>query len=742
MKTKYLLVILVFALQFYTAFSEGKVVVMDSLTKKPLQDARVQFSSIENKSKSSKTVKKTDKTGTAVNPFSGRTQVVVNFVGYRTLVDTINNTDQNYYLSQKEIKTDEVIVTGSFKPMSAQKSVYDVKVIGAEKIENNSSSSLRELLITESNIRIRQDATLGSVISINGINGENIKIMVDGVPVIGRMDGNIDISQLNLNNIQRVEVIEGSMSSVYGSDALGGVINLISKDPKNQKLSLDLNSFYESVGSYKFSGATNFAISDIGIMINAGRDLFQGYDPVNISRNIKWNPKEQYFFNLQSGYITENHSIKYQGAFFREFVLNRGELRGPYFEKAFDDKYYTYRLTNSVMYNGKINKDMFLDVTTAYSYYHKIKNTYYKNMVDLSEILVTSDLGSDTTDFFTYMIRPVFSHDKLLSNLNYQVGLDLNMDIGTGKRIKDKRQSMNDIAGFLSIQYEPFSNMIVQPSIRLIKNSRYNAPAVPAINLKYDINKFFTMRASYSKGFRSPSLKELFLSFFDINHRFSGNPDLKAEISDSYNAGLLYKLSDPEYYFSIEPKFFFTSILNMITSVTTEEEPNGGGDPEPKTTNINILKTETLGSNLNFKFVRNNLTTTLSGSYIGKYNDSYKETGTPKYIFSKEFSLNVDYTFTSIDTKFGVYYKYNGKMPYYSMDTNKVVTENYIYDYHMMDFSVSKTILDIFDINIGVKNALNVKDILTTQLNKENNPYSNPIGWGRSFFINVKIRVL
>ena len=87
---------------------------------------------------------------------------------------------------------------------------------------------------------ITQDPALGSSLKIKGLSGNNVKILIDGVPVIGRMGGNIDLSQLNLYNIDHIEMVEGPMSVMYGSDALAGAINIITKENRNSNFGLSL----------------------------------------------------------------------------------------------------------------------------------------------------------------------------------------------------------------------------------------------------------------------------------------------------------------------------------------------------------------------------------------------------------------------------------------------------------------------------------------------------------------------
>ena len=119
----------------------------------------------------------------------------------------------------------DVVITGQYTANTIQKSVYEVKVISADELKSKGANNLREALQNKLNIDLGQDAVFGSSIGINGISGEGIKIMVDGVPVVGRLDGKLDLSQINLNNIDHIEIVEGPLSVIYGTDAMGGVVN-------------------------------------------------------------------------------------------------------------------------------------------------------------------------------------------------------------------------------------------------------------------------------------------------------------------------------------------------------------------------------------------------------------------------------------------------------------------------------------------------------------------------------------
>ena len=150
---------------------------------------------------------------------------------------------------------EEVVVTGQIKEVNIDNALHDINIIGLETIKKGGFTSLNEILKFQSNIQISNDNILGSQINIQGITGENIKILIDGKPMIGRLNGNIDLSQVNLMNVKRIEIVEGPLSVNYGSDALGGTINIITK--KSKDILPVFESYYETIGKYNNSIVLN-----------------------------------------------------------------------------------------------------------------------------------------------------------------------------------------------------------------------------------------------------------------------------------------------------------------------------------------------------------------------------------------------------------------------------------------------------------------------------------------------------
>ena len=214
---------------------QGTIKIIDSKSKEAIPFATVCFQGLK-----TVTLKQavSDMDGKVPNDIKETSKIAITYVGYETLLDTIEpGVSTTLLLIPAVMNMSEFVVTGQFKPEKADKSIYKINVINSRQIERKAATNLTDLLSTESHVRISQGGVMGANLSFMGLTGENVKILVDGVPVIGRLDGNIDINQLNLYNVDHVEIIEGPMSVVYGSNAIGGVVNIITKENKNSSFS-------------------------------------------------------------------------------------------------------------------------------------------------------------------------------------------------------------------------------------------------------------------------------------------------------------------------------------------------------------------------------------------------------------------------------------------------------------------------------------------------------------------------
>src|SRR5690606_20383373 len=148
---------------------------------------------------------------------------------------------------------DEVVVTGQYKAQSLKNSVYQVRIINSERIGLSGASNIQEVLNNQLGFRFSNDNTLGiSDVKLNGVGGNNVKILMDGVPMVDRYDQRVSLSQIDINNVDRIEIVEGPMSVSFGSDAMAGVINIITKKNKKDQFNVTALAREETAGSEYF----------------------------------------------------------------------------------------------------------------------------------------------------------------------------------------------------------------------------------------------------------------------------------------------------------------------------------------------------------------------------------------------------------------------------------------------------------------------------------------------------------
>ncbi len=238
---KFIIVTIALLANTFVFGQQATLNVLDQKTGEAIGFAHVCFESVQT---GEKLHGLTDESGQVENLCSEKCIVAISYVGYETLFDTISSGEsKTLQLKPTILNIDEIVVTAQYSPQKADKSIYKVKVIGAKQIEQKGANNLSELFQDDLGIRVSQDGALGSSMSIRGLSGEHVKFLIDGVPVIGRMNGNIDLAQMNLNNVDHIEIIEGPMSVVYGSNALAGVVNIITKENKNNKLQVDAETY-------------------------------------------------------------------------------------------------------------------------------------------------------------------------------------------------------------------------------------------------------------------------------------------------------------------------------------------------------------------------------------------------------------------------------------------------------------------------------------------------------------------
>lgn len=644
---------------------------------------------------------------------------------------------------------EELVVTGQFEPQSAKKSVYSVRTIPMEIIQARGATKLEDVLNTELNVRFSQDQALGgSNLSLQGLSGQNVKVLIDGVPMVGRQgtSNEININQINPQSVERIEIIEGPMSVVYGADALAGVINIITKKEVVGTWSFNARAQEETAGreygveegTHNQSIGGGYSWDKIYTHLDLSRNNFGGWQGNAPERDKQWHPKKQWLASGLVGWKIDKSDIYYRLDYLNENIYNPGIFEG---NEALDQDYITNRLMHQIQGSHEFSDKFNFNGVVAHTNYERKTRTTTINKTTGDKRLALGAGQQDINRFGGTTARGTF-HYKINDKVAIQPGFDINLESGEGGRIQSGTQNINDYAFFSSVEWQIVKGLQIRPGIRVVHNTAYKAPPViPSVNSKLVLSKHHDLRFSYGRGFRAPSLRELYFDFFDASHAIEGNQTLKSELSHSYNASWNWQIIDKDYTrFSTSLGMFYNTVENMI----------GYGQKPGNTritTYLNIDQFRTKGLTLRNNLKLGKLTAAVGFSYIGRFNQ-YLEAASSldEFTWSPEVVSTVSYKVPKAGLILSMYHKFTGITPYFEIadvDGKETISLAKISSYDWLDLSVQKDLFKNFIVTTGVRNLLDVKDINNTSVDggTHTSGGSRPIGYGRSYFLGISYSI-
>lgn len=685
----------------------------------------------------------------------GKHKISVRFVGYTSVEQEVSVENTAIYLGDILLtpstnQLDAVVVTGQFGPQSVRNSVYQIRTISNEQIRLRGATNIQTVLNTELGMRFSNDLTLGTTdVQLMGMSGQNVKILLDGVPMIDRGSTRESLGQIDINIIDRIEIVEGPMSVTYGSDALAGVINIITKKgDENTNLTLTARVQEETTGrEYQpFAGEgthnefVGVAWQKKGWQVsgNFSRNFFGGWQGANTGRKKEWLPKEQYLSTAGVAYRTQKLNAWYRFNGTSETLKSFGDTYINTQTKnlsATDQFYVTNRWFHQAQGEYQLSDKTSITAAVSFTDYSRQTETTDYDLVRERRTLNLSG-SQDKSTFKTTFARLTAQH-RLSNQISIQHGFEANLNSSTGERIQGTPH-INELAYFASTEFKIGKKINIRPGLRFLKNSVYDAPPViPSINTKFILADRLDLRLAYARGFRSPALRELYFTFFDASHSIRGNINLKAEHSDSFNAFLSYQVIEkPTLRLNSTLGGFYNHFNNLISIGTDPNDPT-------ISTYLNIDTFKTTGFTFNNTLFWKNLQGSLGFSHIGRYNRISESVSSPAFVWSNEINTNLRYTIPKIATSLSLYYKYTGKLPTYqaiSTEKGDIATLAETAAFHMADITLSKVFYKNYTLMGGVKNLFNVTRLTNSAVNAGTGHSTSgavPMAYGRSFFVGI-----
>lgn len=739
---KTLLLLLISLLLHHANMAQQALYLLDGIKGDPIEGAYVTIESILSNGRS-ETV--SDASGKVLIQETPPYKVYVQHIGYAVLADTVYDIPApTLYLFPSFETLEEIVVTGQYEPQSARNAVYKIKTISAERIKDQGANSLQDILASELNFRFSRDNAIGnSNLALQGLSGQNVKILLDGIPMVGKSGTTnaIDINQINVNSIERVEIVEGPQAVNFGADALAGVINIITKKEADNQLSVNVALQEETVGE-EFSlfddGLHNAAVSvgykphdDWYVSAEARVNRFGGWTGSGDSRDKEWYPKTQYFYGGLVQWKKDNITLYYRLDLLNEKIENKGPINNSNPLKdafAVDEEYNAQRFMHQLQGRFDIGKAA-LQTAVSYTDYERITHQFNRSLVTDSK-QTTKDSEQDTTFYSAFYFRSELVNALRWSWGKTQFGFDGQLETAGGSTLNKGDKHMEDLGLFASAELNFKDKLKVRPGVRFTYNSIYDTKPTSSINFKYDVNRHTQLRMGYGRGFRAPSIRELYHEFIDANHNIIGNENLEPEHSHNLTGDVTYKFDKWPITLSIDG--FYNYINNRITYFTPETT-------NQITTYTNLTLYKTTGGTLSADYKRHNLYLKTGFAYVGRYQE-LSEGEVPEFLFSPEVIVNIQYSFKNSGWSLSSFYKYTGAMKRYSLvETTPALRQ--LNAYHFMDATLKKSFQKSFSVSFGAHNIFNVTSVQNDNDSGDaHGGGSNgqaAIAYGRSYFIRL-----
>ena len=626
---------------------------------------------------------------------------------------------------------EEAVVTGERAAVNAQDAMRVVRKLDLQKVAYGSSQTLRDALRLQNGVRLSQDLALGTGLSLNGLGGLNVQILLDGVPLVGRLGGNIDLGQIRLDNIERIEIVEGPLAVEYGTHSLAGTIQLISKRGGTPETTLNSSLQYESVGDYTQSAGLKWKKNRTTTSFNVSHHAFDGWsvaDPTidwvndflaDSGRVATWNPKRQGQVNVKSVWAGDVWTWTPQLMAMGERIVNRGAPRGPYADMALDDMYQTLRLLPTLGAKSFTEQGLRWDILASWQHFSRRKES---TVVDLTTLEHTPQGPSqqDTTRVVAAMTRGT-RHMTLSDKWSARAGWDIHHETYMSQRVESGRQVMTDAAAF-ALATRSWLNVEAQVGLRQAWNSAFDAPLLPSANVlvKWGEHRF---RGALARGFRAPTLKELYFRFVDVNHQLFGNDALSAESSNYLEGSWSWHPKQSE----IRCRTFLNSVNDRISLV---DQLDGTYRYE----NVNQFHAQGIAMDVSHRFEK----WTLQGGFLltGRKQQFSRENEFSEMLYTPEWTSSVTWHLSD-HLSFNSNCKHNGSQPRYVVDEDGRTVLRESQPYTMMDIQAQWRWNGQNHVQFGVNNLLNFTSVELVEGGGAHSSGNSWIAWGRSFVMTL-----
>lgn len=548
----------------------------------------------------------------------------------------------------KNVDLNPVTILGTGTYHKADNSPVAVKVISAKDLKDTQVTNLTDALTRLTTNITTQTNGQGTFVNFNGMSDSYMLILENGK----RMSGDDRWNRISMSNIKRIEILSGAASALYGSEAIAGVINIITDETQNKVEASNFTKFSSKgrldediqvdINSGKFSSSTTYnhkeadnwqvnkyqAFDEDGTTVAklTGRPMSVAYNSENISQKLEWKVNDKFSAYIRGNYYDYLTARPQNATYFTQKATTNkttGEKTYSYTEKAA----YTYDLHHkSYTYGGgarwEPNKDthIYLDV---YSDNYVSKYAYWQTSEEEAY-----ELTRKRTHYTNETLKGIF---RVTPKHKLSAGIELVQESLNSESDNIHFESTNSYNVYAQDELVLLKNLEAVIGMRYTYNDNFGSQFTPNAGLFYKLGQF-RFRASYAEGYRTPTLSQLYATDqAKTNSRYTiNNTALKPENNHFWNANVEYTNN----WMSLSLSGYVNEIKNMINYRTLTEDEISGSSAlsalrEEGWTTIrqrdNIDEATLKGVSANVKFILP-AGFTLSGGY--SYTDSKARTKT------------------------------------------------------------------------------------------------------------------
>lgn len=446
----------------------------------------------------------------------------------------------------RQFDLNEVVVTGTRTPKFLKDTPIQTRVINAKELARLDATNVQDLLQQElPGVEFSYAMNQQTHLNFSGFGGQGVLFLVDGERLAGETMDDVDFTRLNMDNVERIEIVKGAASALYGSNATGGVINIITKRNR-QPWTLNVNARYAKHNEQRYGASWGLNSKHWNNMLSAHFNRMDNYDvhsaanpvtriistvygdkTVNLKEQLMWSPASNFSLTGRAGY------------FFRETVRSADQ----------PERYRDF--SGGLRMNWQISDAD--DLLASYAFDQYDKSDYQRiTRLDIRDY-------SNVQNSFRLLYNHTFGGGDVLT-----VGSDLLHDYlyNTNLEGETRKQDSWD----LFAQYDWRLN----DQWELVGALRYDyfsdgkdSHLTPKLNVCYKPLRNLAIRAGYGMGFRAPTLKEKYYNF-DMSGIWivEGNEHLKSEVSHNFNLSAEYTKGHYNYTVSI----YYNKVKNKLST--------------------------------------------------------------------------------------------------------------------------------------------------------------------------------